>query len=389
MGIYFRKSIGVGPLRLNLSKSGVGASVGVKGARLGVNSRGAYVHLGRGGVYYRQTLASFGGRSAPAPAAPAAPHPGGWREPAAAHGSVGPFTAVTSGDVGQMADASAADLLASLTEAASAPRRLVLAGVLGSLVVLLLMGVWAGALSPLIRSAGPAAGLGALFGGWVFVIGAFVAVLVAVRRADDRRRSAHLEYQIDAQLRPDLDRLYAGFAEMARCSAVWSLDATAPVYDPKYQAGARSVVERTRIGPGFGLPPNVTSNLTVPVLPAGFETLYFFPDRLLVYAGGRVGAVDYGQLRAAVAQQRFVEEQGAPPDGRVVDSTWRYVNKGGGPDRRFNDNWQLPVMLYETVHLTSPSGLNEAFYFSRPGAAHAFALAVDALRRARSQGERH
>ena len=59
MGFYLRKSFRAGPFRLNLSKSGIGASFGVTGARVGLSSRGrAYVHGGRGGVYYRKT---FGG----------------------------------------------------------------------------------------------------------------------------------------------------------------------------------------------------------------------------------------------------------------------------------------------------------------------------------------
>jgi hypothetical protein len=57
MGLSFRKSFKLGPLRLNLSKSGVGASVGVKGARVGVDAKGkGYVAGGRGGVYFRETL---------------------------------------------------------------------------------------------------------------------------------------------------------------------------------------------------------------------------------------------------------------------------------------------------------------------------------------------
>lgn len=57
MGFYLRKSFGFGPIRLNLSKSGLGASVGVKGARVGITSRGrAYIHAGRGGVYVREYL---------------------------------------------------------------------------------------------------------------------------------------------------------------------------------------------------------------------------------------------------------------------------------------------------------------------------------------------
>jgi type II secretory pathway pseudopilin PulG len=46
MGFRFRKSFKMGPLRLNLSKSGVGASLGVRGARIGVGPRGARLNVG-------------------------------------------------------------------------------------------------------------------------------------------------------------------------------------------------------------------------------------------------------------------------------------------------------------------------------------------------------
>ena len=40
MGWSFRKSIGLGPFRVNISKSGIGYSVGAMGFRTGVNARG-------------------------------------------------------------------------------------------------------------------------------------------------------------------------------------------------------------------------------------------------------------------------------------------------------------------------------------------------------------
>ncbi len=49
MAWFLRKSIRLGPLRLNLSKRGVRASVGVKGLRAGVDATGKpYVAGGRG-----------------------------------------------------------------------------------------------------------------------------------------------------------------------------------------------------------------------------------------------------------------------------------------------------------------------------------------------------
>ena len=56
MGWYLRKSLRFGPLRFNLSKSGIGTSIGVKGLRVGTGPKGSYLHGGRGGLYFREWL---------------------------------------------------------------------------------------------------------------------------------------------------------------------------------------------------------------------------------------------------------------------------------------------------------------------------------------------
>ncbi len=54
MPFSFKKGINVGPLRINLSKSGIGASFGVTGARVGIRPDGrTYHHVGRHGAYHR------------------------------------------------------------------------------------------------------------------------------------------------------------------------------------------------------------------------------------------------------------------------------------------------------------------------------------------------
>jgi len=69
MGFYVRKSINFGPLRVNLSKSGVGYSVGGRGFRTGVRADGrryTRVSVPGTGVGYHTTH----GRAAPRGAAP-------------------------------------------------------------------------------------------------------------------------------------------------------------------------------------------------------------------------------------------------------------------------------------------------------------------------------
>lgn len=55
MGFHLRKSFKCGPLRFNLSNSGIGASVGVKGLRMGIDSKGRkYIGGGVGMLRYRE-----------------------------------------------------------------------------------------------------------------------------------------------------------------------------------------------------------------------------------------------------------------------------------------------------------------------------------------------
>jgi hypothetical protein len=127
-------------------------------------------------------------------------------------------------------------------------------------------------------------------------------------------------------------------------------------------------------------PARVRSNVAVPAIPVGRQTMFFFPDRILVFDRRRVGAVGYDALNTEVVQVRFIESEGVPPDGKVVDQTWRYMNKKDGPDRPFKDNRELPIALYEELQFTSASGLKEIIQVSQLGVAEKFKTAAQGLR---------
>ena len=145
VGFYVRKSLKAGPFRFNLSKSGIGVSAGVPGFRVGTGPRGNYVHMGRGGLYYRATLPSTRGRRSSAPAG---------RTPRLAP-PVPPASEVvlhdiTGASVEHLAAAAPSELVAQLTEAAGrtpvAPfagaALFVLAAVAGLIgLILLLVGI--------------------------------------------------------------------------------------------------------------------------------------------------------------------------------------------------------------------------------------------------------
>ncbi|MCY1364171.1 hypothetical protein D9M69_509650 [compost metagenome] len=135
----------------------------------------------------------------------------------------------------------------------------------------------------------------------------------------------------------------------------------------------------------LGHAPNVVANVPVPVLAADKTTLAFYPDRVLAFQEGAVGAIDYSTLSALSSSVRYIESGSLPGDAKVVDRTWQYVNKKGGPDRRFKNNREFPVCEYSQFNLSTPDGLDVRFIGSKPGGFDGLAQVLAAARAACQQ----
>jgi hypothetical protein len=350
MGFYLRKSVKVGPFRFNLSKSGVGVSAGVRGFRVGAGPRGNYVHMGRNGVYYRATI-------------PSGPSPSSSRlTPSPDSGAAdGVLTEIESGDIAQMTDSSSADLLAEFDRKRKKVRLAPVIAVIGVTAVLLL--------------------LGSDVRGWLTGVAAATTVVGfwLTNNRDVLAKTVVLFYDLEQNAERQYQQLHDGFDELQRCGGTWHIEAHGNVTDRKRHAGASSLVRRKSIRLSKGAPPYVKTNIEIPAIPVGRQTLYLFPDRLLVFEPNGVGAVSYQRLTIERRSTRFIEEGSVPGDATVVGQTWRYVNKGGGPDKRFKNNRQLPIALYEEIVLSSDSGLNELVQLSKQEAGQSFKMAMEQI----------
>lgn len=344
MPFYLRRSISAGPFRFNLSKSGVGVSVGVKGFRVGTSPRGSYVHMGLGGVYYRALLSPAAKRERPASTV---------NFVEAAQPVSDGLTEIESGPVALMAPASAQELLTQIAEAHARRRRAPIVAVLTACAMAL----------SLFYAVPVAFVVAAGIGGILFLLACRV----------DAANKAVLVYDLEPSAAEAFQRLCSSFDALLAASNVWHIEAAGRTTDWKRNAGASGLVRRKDARPSYAAPAAVATNLDVPTFAVGKQQLYFFPDRILVFEGSTAGAVEYAQLRMDARPTNFIEEDRVPADSPVVGSTWRYVNKSGGPDRRFNNNRQLPIWLYEELHFGSASGLRELIHVSRPGAAVGFA----------------
>jgi hypothetical protein len=354
MGFYIRKSLSFGPLRFNLSSSGVGVSAGVKGFRVGTGPRGNYIHAGMGGLYYRQTLGS-NRRTTRRELAPSYSPP-----PEAQTGTIEQMVEIESADATQMVDNSAAALLLELNSKRSLFRfgPVALLACIASIAVTFANPHWAWITLDVLL-----AGLTGFCFWW-----------------DQQRKTTILFYNLEPPILPGFESLHNAFEALARCGGKWHVDAEAAVYDRKYHAGADSTVKRSTAHFQIKAPPFVKTNIPIMCLPAGRQNLYLFPDRILVYDSKGIGAVSYSSLRLTQNPTKFLERDGVPFDAQVVGRSWHYVNKDGGPDRRFRDNREIPIAVYTELFFKSATGLNELFMFSNQAAATCFRSAMETFR---------
>ncbi len=193
---------------------------------------------------------------------------------------------------------------------------------------------------------------------------------------DSYRRTTVLYYDLEGDAESAYNHLVQGFDGLNGCAAKWHIEAGGAVQSLtawKRNAGASHLVNRKATTLAYSLPSVIKSNVTPPALHVGKQIMFFMPDIVLIQDGSRIGAVSYAELNIRWQDSRFIETERVPSDAKIVDHTWKHPNKSGGPDRRFKDNRQIPVCLYEAIHFTSNSGVNELVEFSRIGVAGSFA----------------
>ena len=123
------------------------------------------------------------------------------------------------------------------------------------------------------------------------------------------------------------------------------------------------------------------TNVAVPTIQAANRSLFFMPDRVLLHEASAYTDIPYGSLTLELRQARWIESGSVPSDALVIDQTWAYVNKGGGPDRRFKNNRKLPILRVGELHLASADGFKATYQLSNPEAAPEFVRALEAMKK--------
>lgn len=340
MSFGFRKGFNTGPFRMTFSKSGVSMSVGAGGARLTAGPRGTHVSFSKGGFYYRTRL------------------------DAPQRGNVGPQMPCPPQEA-----VDAALPVAAPTGDATPPNSMpeIFGDTTPDAVV--------DAMNGRIRRRNYAIPVGVVISGglvavsapWPIatVIGTLTAILVAIHH--QRSKYSNLVYGSEDETTSRLETLHKAVAVIRSADAVWS------VREASQSNGLTAhppTLNRAKLG---SEPPPLPKYLRSNIMPAALQlaegTLYFFPDRVLVWHSGRFAAIDYGSLRLQSSRVTFLEREAQPSDA-AVESQMR---------RSFEGDGTIPVFYYGLVEIDASPTLNARLMTSRAESAQEFVRQMRAV----------
>jgi hypothetical protein len=217
---------------------------------------------------------------------------------------------------------------------------------------------------------------------WLALSALYATAFVPLALLLDRyRRSVKVLYDDEGVVAQINEALAVAFNELANCRSVWAIHAEGRITDWKRNAGAAGQIRRSKTTLRLNRPDCFRGKVKFPAFKLRAGELFLLPDAALVIVRGAIAAVSYRDLDFTMPAAPFIEEESVPSDTTIVSHTWRYVNKSGGPDRRFSGNSQLPVCLYREINFRTESGLNCKFQVSNSDAANDFYKVVEALRR--------
>ena len=331
MGFRYRKSINLGGgFRINISKSGIGYSWGVKGYRITKTAKGTV----------RRTA------SIPGTGISFVDETGKKKRQGTAPANSRQFNLSTdpnSYDTKEIVNSVATNMVSEgLEDVLAVVRKTLVANKVSTI------GIW---ISLLISCTNPVFIL--------FLIG-FIILKIYAKTAG----LVDLEYIIDSDQQEEVNRRMEPMLKVTNSEKVWRIVQSSKVIDKKYSAGASNTVKRVECTASKNAPFPFKANIPAASFKAGKETLVFLPDKLFIIQKNKVGALNYSDIQTFAHTTQFIEAGKIPKDARVVGNTWKYVNKSGGPDKRFKDNRQLPICMYGEIELKSVSGLNTVLMFS-------------------------
>lgn len=176
----------------------------------------------------------------------------------------------------------------------------------------------------------------------------------------------NIDVQFDDPTKRKYERFYNAFKNLSTSHRIW--DITGAHYQDRVAArsNASTLVNRRETKLGLKSLPIIKSNYEALYFQnINGADLYFYPTFVIMYTNNQNFAIiGLDELNLMTTSVNFTETSSVPRDSKIIRKTWAKVNKNGTPDKRFKNNYQIPVVQYGRIHLSTSTGVNEEYQMS-------------------------
>ncbi|MCA9018767.1 MAG: TerB family tellurite resistance protein [Planctomycetaceae bacterium] len=182
----------------------------------------------------------------------------------------------------------------------------------------------------------------------IFILPGIAFALVNAWSFDRSRKDVHFAYRISGRGANAFSQVNQALQSISNSGQTLLFVGRRHFEDTRYSGGAESLPEFKHIECSQGKPPLLELDFDVWHMRAFNRDLYFMPDHVLVYDGANMGGVNYANLEVSAETEVAQARDLATPtrDAKIVGKTYRFVNKDGSPDQRFNSNRDIPLIEY-------------------------------------------
>lgn len=139
------------------------------------------------------------------------------------------------------------------------------------------------------------------------------------------------------------------YKSLSQSRKIWEV--TSEHASAERKSSAAYNIERKEVTFSLGGYLNIHSQFEIPLLRDAFGNSYYIYPNFIIKTktapNFTVEPISSSLFR--YSSTRFIETEGVPADSQVIDRTWMYVNKNGGPDRRYSYNPERKVVGYGDI----------------------------------------
>ncbi|MDD5341469.1 MAG: hypothetical protein PHC97_03500 [Patescibacteria group bacterium] len=157
------------------------------------------------------------------------------------------------------------------------------------------------------------------------------------------------------------------FIELMKSEKIWDLTYTEDADRVKMRTIAKTSIKRSLISGNIRKDIDfIKSDLDYLFLPnANGADIFIYPTFIVLFKDNqKFGIFDLKDVKGVFELTGYIEEESVPKDTEIINHTWKKANKDGTMDKRFNANYQIPIVKYGQLLFQSEDGLEEGYLFS-------------------------